>query len=442
MAIIKPFRGLQYNKKLIRKIGDVVAPPYDVISAKEQNELYRKHSLNIIRLILGKEGKSDNKKSNRYTRAKRLFEKMQVDKALLQDRKPSFYYYTQEYSLPTGERLERKGFLALLKIADFDEGIVLRHEKILSEPFEDRVSLIKECRANFSPIFMLYSDKNRKVSRLFRPFVNGRAYFNFTDKDEIKHRLWKVNDERLISDVEILFKRKALIIADGHHRYSASVRFRDIMRKKTGNGGCICQYKYTMVYLTAMEDKGLSILPIHRLVYGIKDFNRDKILKKLSRDFSIETIEFNKGSLDKALAELKELMFKNKKNVFSLYFRADKRFFILKPIKNKLKDRLVKSGISSELANLDVVILHRLIFEKILKITRKAQDRQQNIIYVKGNEDLSNIIKMKNYQAAFLLNPISSSDVFKIVKQGEILPQKATFFYPKLISGFVINKMN
>ncbi|MFC1563005.1 DUF1015 domain-containing protein [candidate division KSB1 bacterium] len=442
MAIIKPFKGFLYNKKFVKNIGDVTAPPYDVISTKERNEFYRRHSFNITRLTLGKEYKSDNNKINRYVRSKRLFEKMQKERVILQDKKHSFYYYTQGYSLPDGEKLEKKGFLALLKIADFDEGIVFRHERILSEPFRDRVNLIKECSANFSPIFMLYPDKNNKVMGLFDSFIKGRAHIDFTDKDDIRHRLWKVDDEKLISDIEKLMKRKILIIADGHHRYGASMKFRNSMRKKAGKRAQESPYDYTMVYFTSMEDKGLSILPIHRLVYDIKNFNPEAILKELSRFFIVEQIKFKKGCLDKTLFELKDLIFRGKKDIFPLYFRSTDRFYILKPIKDKIKESLIKSGVSPEMANLNVIVLHRFIFEKILGITKSSQDKQRNIIYVKGNEDLNSVIKRRDYQAAFLLNPISSVDVYKIVKKAEILPQKTTFFYPKLISGFVINKMD
>ncbi len=441
MSIIKPFKGLLYNKKLIKNIGDVIAPPYDVISIKEQNQYYRKHQWNIICLILGKEYKSDTKKKNRYTRAGKLFEKMQNEEILLQDEKPSFYYYTQEYSLPEGKKLERKGFLALLRIADFDEGKVLRHERILNKPFEDRVNLIRECLANFSPIFMLYSDKNGKIGRLFNTFVKGKVHFDFTDENDIRHRFWKIENKKLISEVERLFKRKVFVIADGHHRYCASMKFRDIMRKKTDKGVRENPSDYTMAYFTAMEEKELSILPIHRLVHGIENFNPEAILKKLSKYFDIDYLTFNKKDLEKKIFELKKLISKSKENIFSLYFRQDDRFYILKPIKEKVNERLIKSGISQNMINLDVVILHRLIFEKLLGITKTAQDRQQNIIYVKGNEDVASIIKRNDYQAAFLLKSISISDVYKIVKSGEVLPQKATFFYPKLTSGFVINKI-
>jgi len=443
MAVIKPFKGLLYNMGLVGKIEDVVAPPYDVITLGEQYKLYRKHVKNIIRLILGREYKTDCKENNRYTRAKRLFEKWQKDGVLLQDEKPSFYYYTQEYSLSEGIILKRKGFIALLKIADFDEGIVLRHEKTLSQPLGDRVNLIKECRANFSPIFMLYSDRKGKIAEHFNTFVKGESYFDFTDMDGVTHRLWKIDNEKLISDIKRLFRRKVLIIADGHHRYSASIKFRNYIRKRLRKGVSESSFDYAMVYLTCMEDKGLSILPIHRLVHSIKSFEPQTILKKLSLYFNIEIFPFKRKNIEHVLFRLKKEMSEYIKlnNVFSLYFRSDDRFYLLKAHEDKVHNQLIKSGVSSELAKLDIIILHRLIFEKLFGITKTAQEKQQNIIYVKGDKGFNSIIKRKDYQVAFFLNPFSSVDIYKIVRRGEILPQKTTFFYPKIISGFVINKM-
>ena len=390
MGIIEPFRGLLYNKELVEKIEDVVAPPYDVISLRQQYELYQKHPQNIVRLILGREYKTDSKVNNRYTRAKRLFEKWQKNGVLLQDEKPSFYYYTQEYSLSEGSILKRKGFIGLLKIADFDDGIVFRHEKTLFQPLEDRVNLIKECRANFSPIFMLYSDRNGKITERFDSFLKGEAYFGFTDIDCIRHRVWKVDNEKLISDIKRLFRRKVLIIADGHHRYSASIKFRNYMRKKLRKGVSENPFGYSMVYFTCLEDKGLSVLPIQRLVHGIKDFEPQKILKKLSLYFTIKTFPFKRENIEQVLFRLKKEMSKyiRLNNVFVLYSHSDDRFYLLKALKNKVHNLLIKYGVSTELAKLDVIVLHRLIFEKIFGITKTAQGRQQNLIYVKGDEDL------------------------------------------------------
>ena len=440
MAIIKPFTGLFYNKKIIENIGDVTAPPYDVISQKEQQELYLKHKFNIVRLILGKEYKSDNEKNNRYNRARELFVKWQKDNILCKDEKTSFYCYTQEYSI-SDEILERKGFIALLKIADFDEKVVFPHEKILSKPFEDRVNLIRECKANFSPIFMLYSDKNDAINKLFNPFLKKNAFINIIDKENIRHKLWKVSDDEVIADIKKTFRNKSLIIADGHHRYSASIRVRNLMREKISKTNSENPFDYVMVYFSYLEDKGLSILPIHRLIYGLKNFNRQTTLKKLSFYFNIEMYSMKKESNENVLSRLKEEKLKLNNNVFTLYFRSDDRFYILHGIRDKIDTFLKNSDVSPELAKLDVVVFHKIICEKILGISKKAQEKEQNIVYIKGNEDIDNVIKRKDYQMSFFLNPLNANDIFKVVKKGRLLPQKTTFFYPKLISGFVINRM-
>ena len=440
MAIIKPFAGLFYNKKIIENIGDVTAPPYDVISQKEQKELYLKHKFNIVRLILGKEYKSDNEKNNRYIRARELYEKWQKYNILCKDEIPSFYYYTQEYSI-SGKILERKGFIALLKIADFNEKVVFPHEKTLSKPFEDRVNLIRECKANFSPIFMLYSDKKDSINELFNPFLKKNAFFDVINKENIRHKLWKISDGNVISYIKKTFRNKSLIIADGHHRYSASIRVRNYIREKISKTNSENPFDYVMVYLSCLEDKGLSVLPIHRLIYGLKNFDKQTILKKLSVYFNIEIYSLKKESNENELSRLKEEILKSSNNVFTLYFRSDDRFYILYGIRDKINAFINNSDVSPELAKLDVVVFHKIICEKILGISKRAQEKEQNIMYIKGDEDINNVIKRKDYQMAFFLNPLNASDIFDVVKNGRLLPQKTTFFYPKLISGFVINRM-
>ncbi|MFC1558600.1 DUF1015 domain-containing protein [candidate division KSB1 bacterium] len=443
MAVIKPFQGLLYNRKVIDNIENVVAPPYDVISEKEQQALYRKHKYNIIRLILGKEYTSDTDKHNRYTRTAKLFADMQRGKILLRDKKPSFYYYVQNYSLPGGMQLERKGILTLLKITEFDESVVLRHERILAKPFEDRVNLIKECRANFSPIFMIYSDKKNVVNSLFEPFLKKTSYFSYTDNWGVKHSLQKISDGELALQVEKAFRRKQLIIADGHHRYSASLAYRNYMRKMQKSRLSDAPYDYTMVYLTSMEDEGLSVLPIHRMVHSLESYDKERVLKKMFRYFKIEMVLFNRDDVAEQLDSIKADMARIRKNtVFVLYFRSDNRLYLLRGLKDKIADALARLGVSSELAGLDVIVLHKIVFEKILSISKTAQEKQKNIHYIKGNANFLNELSRDNYQMAFFMNPLSAVDIYNVVKKAEILPQKSTFFYPKLTSGFVINKMD
>ena len=443
MAVVKPFKGLLYNKKVIDNIENVAAPPYDVISDKEQRALYRKHKYNIIRLILGKEYASDTDKRNRYKRASRLFADMQTEKILLRDKKTSFYYYTQKYDLPGVVKLKRKGILALLKMTEFDENVVLRHERILAKPFKDRVNLIKECRAQFSPIFMIYSDKKGIVNGLFEPFVKKTAYFNYTDNGGVRHSLQKISNEELALEVGRVFRRKQLIIADGHHRYSASLAYRNYMRKMQKGKLSDAPYDYTMVYLTSMEDEGLSVLPIHRIVHSLESFDKERVLKKMSRYFKIEMVPFNRDDGAEQFGRIKEDMSHIRKNtVFVLYFRRDDRLYLLYGLKDKIADTLARLGVSSEMAGLDVVVLHKIIFEKMLSISKTAQDKQQNIHYIKGNANFLNELSRDNYQMAFFMNPLSAVDIYNVVKKAEILPQKSTFFYPKLTSGFVINKID
>jgi len=447
MAEIRPFRGFVYNIEKIKNILDVIAPPYDVISKSEQNKLYRRSPYNIIRLILGKQYETDNSSRNRYTRASQNYNQWQKEGVLLREDFPTIYIYSQTYYITSrNQSFTRQGFLALLRLADVTEKMVFYHEKTLSKPLQDRIELMKTCRANFSPLFMLYNDPRHSVMAVLNNEVQKPPYLDFTDDESMYHRLWKIDTSSTISKLIKLMKSKKLIIADGHHRYKAALRYRDYLRNRSKEElPHDHPSNYALVYFTNLFDPGLLILPTHRLIHNLPNFNPSFLLSKLIELFEVETIEYTQSKrswyLNQFQYKLKKESSGGKNIVIGMHISGENKLYILCARKNIIRQQMNQTDVSDPLKRVDIVVLHRIILERLLKISTAVQKKQKNIIYVKGNEELSQVLKRYKYQCAFILNPLPTQLIKNISYSGEVFPQKSTFFYPKLPSGLVINPL-
>lgn len=390
MVEVLPFRGILYNHKKV-DIRDVVTPPYDIISGDEQERYYERSPYNIIRLILGKEYPDDDFRNNKYTRAAGYLKKWLSEKILLQDKRPSIYIYQQRY-FHRGREKERTGFISLLKI---EEGKIFSHEGTLPKPVFDRLELLRACRANLSPVFMLYSDPARELDGLKR----GKPMLGFKDDNGISHKLWRVSSKKVIERVREVLSGKNIYIADGHHRYEAALLYRKEVKYRGAN--------YLLVYLANMND--VTILPAHRGIKGIK-LSRKK-LSRLRSHFHLE--ECGKNVLD-AMEE------KRGDHAFGIF--DGKRYYLL-----ILKER------SDEL---DVKILHKLMIDEI--ITEGKGIKVENIIYFMDESDAVEWVKENKNSFVIFVNPTEVSQVREAAESGKVLPGKATYFYPKLLTGLVL----
>jgi len=292
MAKLVPFRGLRYNLSRIGDPASVMAPPYDLISSALQDELYQRSPFNVVRLVLGKTGESDSETENRYTRAAADFKSWQQQGILVRDAEPSLYLYDQEYSLETGGSAVRRGFIALNRLEELSSGVVKPHEKTLSGQKSDRFNLIKACSANFSPVFALYADPCCVIESLTRKERERRPEIEVVDDDGARHRLWRVDDELILRKAHDLLGSKPLFIADGHHRYEAAISYRNALREKHPDFNGKETFNYVMMCFTNVEDQGIVILPIHRLVFGLSDFRPEPFLQKLGEWFDIDSRPF------------------------------------------------------------------------------------------------------------------------------------------------------
>lgn len=436
MAKIAPFYGIHFNKTKIKNFSLVVTPPYDVIDSKAQLAFYKRNKFNFIRLDLGRTYNFDNEKNNRYTRAAGLLREWQKKGILIKEKVPTIYYI-EEIFKAAGENYRRKGFISLVKVEDFSEKVVLPHEKTLSKPKEDRLSLMLATGANFSQVFSLFPDKKNVVNSLFEAEIKGVPPFvEVTDDIAVVHKMWKIQNKEVIKKVVDEMKEKQLFIADGHHRYETAIAYRNIMREKYPKADENSSFNYTPMYLSCMDDKGLAILPTHRAVFNLKDYKNENFLKGVKKLFNVEKVD-EKRSFGQVIAEKGA-----ETTALGLVMKSDNSLYTLSMKKELKPSELLKGKVDSSLAGLDVLVLHSLILGDILKISLEAQEKKLNLHYMQDIDELINSVKNGKYQLGFILNPTKIEQMKNACLYGAKMPQKSTFFYPKIMSGFVIYEIN
>lgn len=453
MALIVPFQGILYNQKKVGDIRRVIAPPYDVISPEAQNSFYRRHPQNVIRLILNKETPEDNPQNNRYTRSAAHYRTWLEEGTLVRSRAPQFYFLQEEFdaslSLPTdgglpATRKVRRGFIGLIRLEEFGTGVVLPHEKTQTKPKADRLALMEACQANFSQIFSLYSDEDGAMAPIYEKVFSspeGPAR-DVTDDDGIRHRLWMVSDPEIIGKITEIMKPKKIYIADGHHRYETALAYRERQLARFPNGTGRESYHFTMMYLAAMEDEGLLILPTHRVVVGVEKFQASSFMEKLSANFSVESFAFNaknEGMVrDKFLRELASRS--DEGRTLGMLLGETTQYFLLSLKNGRFLDEAAPA-LSPTLKDLDVNLLHILVFQKLLQIGPQELAAGKNVLYCQEPQEAVQAVQSGKGQIAFFLNPTKVYQVRDVSLAGETMPSKSTFFYPKLLSGLVINPL-
>lgn len=425
MAHIKPFRGIIYNQAKIGNPINVVTPPYDIISEKMQSHFYNLGPHNIIRLILGKATKSDNTNNNKYTRAGRFLKSWLKKGILIKDKKSSIYAYKQTY-LYGGKKRVRTGFITLMKIEDPLKSRILPHEYTLEKPKIDRLHLIKKVKANLSPIFSLYYEKGFAISKLLKKSIKKISPIVSVNLEGVTHQLWRLSESKTIRFIKNGMRKKKIFIADGHHRYEVALTYKKIMSKKRGYNKNI---DYVMMYFTNLRESGnVTILSTHRLLKNIGSLNKKEILKKLGGSFEISIFR----DLDRLLGALA----KDKKRPHFGMHIGGRIYFLLALKRNISVSKVIKSEKSSHWKRLDVTILHNFILKDLLSL----KDSEDNIKYVRDPKHVIKLIESGRYKIAFFLNPTKIHQVKEVAERKDMMPQKSTYFYPKLLTGLLINK--
>ena len=448
MADILPFRALRFNSSRTSP-GEVLTQPYDKITPAMQQRYYELSPYNLVRIILGKSEPDDNENENVYSRAVGWLKQWQADGVLERDAEPSIYVYSQTFKVPgdpSGAEAERRGFIALGRVDDYENKVVFRHEQTLSQPKADRLNLLRATNAHCELLFMLYDDPADEVGKLLAQ--EGPPTVELRDEYGVLHRMWKVCDPATLAAVRTKMADKKLIIADGHHRYETALNFRNEMRAKFGTGDPLnpgspsspgvgldgvveAPYERVMIAFVNMDAPGLVILPTHRVVFGLENFNIFAKAAQVMEYFEIQDI----GAVSDVQGALRRLREAGKDRTALLAVTAQNAF-LLRARDNSRVARL--KNLSDQQRRLDVVQLHKLILEEIIGMSEEDIRAQKHLKYIRDAEEAVNEVRSGAAQVTFLMNPVRMQQVRDIAFAGEVLPQKSTDFYPKMLSGLTI----
>ena len=423
MAKISPFQAVVYNQDKIKDISAVVCPPYDIISPQRQKYFHEVNPYNLIHMELAQEKPGEDK----YEKAGEFLRDLLGKQILVQDPKPAIYFYRQEYFIK-GEKRSRIGFLALLKLEE-QKSSVFGHEHTHLEAKEDRLNLIRQVKANLSPIFVIFEDKKKVVVQSLLPNIkNKEPFINITDDEKTGHKLWRLDEPELLKKIQEKMEAENIFIADGHHRYEVACAWRDEMKRKTAASTGQESFNYVLAYFTNIDPLGLTVLPIHRLV---KLDNRPDItaLKaKLNEYFSVEEIKDQiRFFFLLAKAGVAE-------HVIGMY--NSKKYWLLRLRNIKVLDKLMIDK-PAEYRSLDVSILNATVLERILNLD--LEDKK-SLIFSANTEELLEAAGNDQTLVAFFLNPTKINQIISLALKGEKMPPKSTYFYPKVVSGLAINK--
>lgn len=444
MAEIRGFRAIRYHLEAGDEPADLLAPPYDVIDTDEQDALYAGHPANIVRLVLGREHESDDVENSRYTRARRHLMDWLATGQLRQDNRPGLYAHQQTFEDAQGNEHTRRGFLGAVRLATYDEEIVLPHERTLRGPKVDRLKLMKNCEANLSPIFFLYDDPEGKVDALLEANREEADELDLTtDTDGIRHRLWPVFDEDAQGEVAEILKDAQLLIADGHHRYETALAYRDFRRSvaEEGASDTPAPYDYVMAFMVNIHDPGLQVFGTHRVVHGVQDFEAKALLKTLEDSALYALTPLAKSLVDTPLELELKLAEAAKAAPSFILLSKDLEQPILVQYTGDETAPIFDEDTPEQVRRLDVSILHEGIFDCVIGISKEAQAAKTNLRYIKSVEEAVDLRTRPEHQLVVLMNPTPVGQVVEVCQSGGKMPQKSTYFYPKILSGLTINPL-
>ncbi|MGI6113613.1 MAG: DUF1015 domain-containing protein [Mahellales bacterium] len=441
MARIEPFRGLRYNQEKITDLTEVTTPPYDIISADMQDKYYSLSPYNIIRLELGKEFPKDNESNNKYTRAAEFFKEWKKSNILVKEAKPSIYIYQQVFTLNNSVTKTRIGIICGVELVNFSQGVVLPHEFTLSKPKADRYNLMHATNANFSQVFSLYEDSSKTISDIINKNIKGLPVIDMVDEEGIRNRIWTIDKKEEIESIRETLKNKQIFIADGHHRYETALAYKKDMAlknsKHTGNE----PYNFIMMMLVDMNDPGLVILPTHRMVKNLHKWDLKSFLQRVNENFYVEKYPFVPMEDNGSLNEIEKMLCSGGKENTSIAFYSGNHELYFLSLKNREILDNIHTDMSYAYRSLDVTILHTLILDGILGIGKDKLANQDNVYYTRGIKEALEGVENGRYQMSFILNATKIDEVKQVALHQEKMPQKSTYFYPKLLTGLVINDL-
>jgi len=438
MAHIIPFRGTLYDVNSVGSVREVVAPPYDIIDAAGQKALHDRHPHNIIRLELGMDQPGDNETNNRYTRAARTLQDWIASGAMKRDAQPAIYYHTIDYTPPSSDaqapQKTLRGFLVTTKLEPLDSGHIYPHENTRSAAKTDRLNLLKSCKANLSPIWLLYSDPHNAILGLLEKAVKDKpAQIDFQDDSGCRQRLWTISDPAVLQQIVNQMQSKPLFIADGHHRYETALNYQRERRQQAGSPAGLQPYDGVLMLLSPLEDPGLTVLPTHRVTTTpLPPYEKIKAL--LGDTFDFKEFSFTTGTKPAVRAQFIDALRTNGRTTptFGLALKGRDQYVTL-----SLKPTHRPDAKASPRARLDVSLLQQLVVSALCP----TQQEQEAILYTKDDHEALDWAAEGTGTGALLLNATKVSEAQAVATAGERMPHKSTYFYPKPLTGLVIHVM-
>lgn len=437
MPQVEAFRAIRYDLAHVGALRDVVAPPYDVIDAAMLDLLYQRHPCNVIRLILNREEPGDDERENKYSRAARFFRSWQRQGVLMTEPDPALYVYQQEFE-HAGQKYARTGVMARVRLEPFGEGTIYPHEETYPGPKQDRLKLMQACRANLSQIFGLVPDPEMAAGQSLTRAIEGRTPLEATDDLGVIHRMWPVTDVDVIHQIQAAYASQPTFIADGHHRYETACLYRDLLAEESGGLDARHPANFVLMMLVGMSDPGMIVLPTHRLFRGLPEMDSSELRAKLEPAF--ETAEAGSG-VERGRAIWDQIEGAGSQEQMAFYTPRDQQWTIARLTETgraRMSQRC--SDRTARWRSLGVALLHHLVIADLLG----AHDlpRPEYI------HDVSEVVEFLGRDAgaspitlASLVMPATVDDIRALSLEGERMPQKSTYFYPKLLSGLVFNPL-
>ncbi len=433
MADIRSFYGVHYNPSPVKDLVKVICPPYDVINPKLQQELYECNNCNFVRVELGRELPSDKDTDNRYTRAAATLEKW-LQQGILEIDKESSIYVADHHFIHHGREHCRRSIYCLVKLEEWDRMVVRPHEGTLPRPKGDRLSLLWALQANTSPVMALYEDKKRTIASLLEAPTAGKPVLEADNGKGESHRLWAVNDKKIIGQIHGYLSDRPLYIADGHHRYESALIYQRERRTASSAEIKEAPYDFVMMTLVNFEDTGLIILPAHRMVRGLPPSSIDGLMTGLKTCFTVEELPLNKAEISSQVNGLLSADTDELKLV--LYGLNTDRFLLLKLRDFDKVSQMMPYFHSYAYQRLDVSIVDHVILEELLGLTHDKVGAFLD--YTNDTLDAVKMVAEQEYQLAFIVNPVKPEAIKAIADSGDRMPRKSTYFFPKTPAGLVL----
>jgi uncharacterized protein (DUF1015 family) len=436
--LVQPFRGWRYNPDKAGSLADLLAPPYDVISLSQQAEFCLRSPYNIVHLDLGEPAGPGIGDPRRYREAADLLRRWQAEGILVRDQAPAFYLYEEQYTDPLGRPQTQRGLIGAVELHPYEDRVILPHEGTLKGPKLDRLALMEACEVAFSQIFALYSDPELTVERITDQVVREAPWFEVSDGQGVRHRMWVIADAEAVAAIGAALEDRQIVIADGHHRYETALAYREEYRAAHGVDPEAPPERVTM-FLANTESSGLTILAAHRMLERVPPGTWDRLVTCPTRPLAVANVVLPSGSNAQVARTMVEMLarWQNQAQAFIAYGRERSAYLLLMPRDAPLPPDY-GAGHSETWRRLDVAVLHHLVMGDVLGLTGSYAESGENVTFTRYAEEAVALVEAGKQEMALLLNPTGVPEVMAIAQAGDRMPQKGTYFYPKLLAGIVL----